>query len=250
MAIPTQTTEVDPFDTASNPPTQTYDLFGKVEISAWACALVKGQGKVPHDPQLHDKRLTAIDIFVQPLPEIDVKYPRSLEIHPIAEFGEWPKITLPSIKALGIDNVRDVNGKWARIARVPTGKKYPKKDAQGNPTGEEGEETTFKFVAFFDDEDACRTAYIAAGGQSANGNGSNGHNHPEPMTTDDAEKATAYAFLKVIVANAAKGKTTWDEAKTAVGQALAQYPTVAKFYTADSVETGGLITEVTKLLPY
>jgi len=54
----------DPFDAASNPPVQTYDLFGKVELSAWACALVKGQGKVAFDPSVHEKRFTAIDIFI------------------------------------------------------------------------------------------------------------------------------------------------------------------------------------------
>src|SRR5689334_525545 len=132
MTTPIET--FDPFETASNPPTQTYDLFGKVEISAWACALVKGQGKVAYDPNVHEKRFTAVDIYVQPLPEIDVKYPKSLEDHPVAESKEWASITLASIKALGVNNVREVNGRYARIARVPNGKQYEKKDAQGNKT--------------------------------------------------------------------------------------------------------------------
>jgi hypothetical protein len=255
MATPETT--IDPFDTASNPPEQTYDLFGKVEISAWACALVKGTGKVPHDPAVHPKRFTAVDIYIEPLPEIDVKYPKTLEDHLIAEFTEWAKITLPSIKALGFDNVRDINGKYVRVARVPNGKKYERKDTNGNPTGEMRDETTFKFVALFADEDACRAAWVAAGGtpsNGSNGNGSNGHNVPLQAGTEDAEKATAYQFLKVIVGNATKGMTKethkWADAQAAVAQAIAQYPTVAKFYTVNSMETGALITEQTNLLPF
>jgi hypothetical protein len=249
MTTPTtETKEFDPFESASNPVVQTYDIFGKVEISAWACALVRGHGKVAYDPAIHEKRFTAVDIFIQPLPEIDVKYPKSLEDHPISESKEWASITLQSIKALGIDNVRELNDKWVRVARVPNGKQYEKKDTQGNKTGQMADETTFKFVALFADENECRAAYIAAGGQPSG----NGHNIPTPVvpTSENTEMATAYAFLKVIVGNAARGKTTWADAKAAVAQALAQYPTVAKFYTADSVETGGLITETTQLLPF
>ena len=237
----------DPFDAASNPPVQTYDLFGKVELSAWACALVKGQGKVAFDPSVHEKRFTAIDIFIQPLAEMDVKYHKMLEDHPIAESREWANITLASIKALGINNVREVNDRWARVTRVPNGKKYEKKDTSGNPTGEMRDETTFKFITLYADENACRAACLAAGGTPSNGN-----NAPQPVTpnAEDTERATAYQFLKVIVSNAARGKATFAEAQEAVGLALQQYPTVAKFYLANSVETGELITETTNLLPF
>jgi hypothetical protein len=241
----------DPFDSASNPVLPTYDLFGKVEISAWYCALVKGQGKVAYDPSAHDKRFTAIDIYIQPLPEIDVKYPKSLEDHPIAESKEWAGITFASLKALGVNNIREANGRFARVARVANGKQYEKKDAQGNKTGQFADETTFKFVAFFATEDACRAAYVAAGG--APSNGANGHNNPTPVAPDasDAERATALAFLKVIVSNSVRGLTDWTIAKDAVAKALAQYPTVAKFYTAESVETGQLMSEANdKLLPF
>jgi hypothetical protein len=235
-----QTTEFDPYASASDPTVQTYDLFGQIEINAWAGALVKGQGRIPFDPtNPNHKRLTIIDVFVQPLAEIDIKYPKTLECHWVAEFPEWAKITLPSIKALGVDNVREINGKWARVARVPNGKQYEKKDAQGNPTGEMRDETTFKFISFFADEDACRSAYLAAGGQ-VGVNGNNGNN--VPVTVEEGEKATALAFLKVIVQNAAKGKDLGD-AQTATETAIAQYPTVAKFFGLQSEETQVLIAQ-------
>ncbi len=252
MLEQTATQEFDPFASASDPTLPNFDLWGMVEINAYACALVKGQGKVPFDPTVHDKRFTGIDIYIQPLAEIDVKYPKTYEEHLVAEFPDWAKITLPSIKAAGYANVREINGKWARVARVPNGKKYPKKDSAGNPTGDMAEETTFKFVEFFNTEDDCRKAYIAAGGTPSS-NGATGRNVPtsEPVTgPDDQERATAYAFLKVIVGNAAKGKATFAEAKEAVGSAIPNFPPVAKFYNAESVEVGQLITEVTNLLPY
>lgn len=240
---PTETEEFDPYASASDPVVQNFDLFGQVEINAWACALVKGTGKVPFDPtNPNHKRFTAIDVFIQPLLEIDVKYPKSLECHWLAEFAEWAKITLPSIKAAGIANVREINGKWARVARVPNGKKYEKKDkATGQPTGEFADETTFKFVAIYDTEDACRAAYLANGGTP-----SNGHVAAEIVTSLNNEKDTNFAFLKVIVSNAARGKTDLGEAKDAVGVALLQYPTVAKYFTVDSDETIALINEAMK----
>lgn len=235
----------DPFDSATNAKTPSYDLFGKVEINAWACALEKGNGKVAFDPNNpNHKRYTAIDIFIQALPEIDVKYPRQWEEHFLAEFGDWPRIVLPSIRAAlpTMGSVRELNGKYARIARVPNGKKFDKKDRQtGQPTGEKADELTYKFVEFYDTEDACRAAALAA-----NAFDPNRVNTPAAVpATDpsDAEKNTALAFLKVIVQNAAKGKLP-DEAKLAVTQALTQYPTVSKFFTVDSPETVDLITHV------
>jgi hypothetical protein len=242
----TATEEFDPFESASNPATRSFDLWGKVDLSAWACALVTGTGKVPYDPNNpNHKRFTAIDIYVQPLIELDVKYPRSLEDHPVAEFAEWAKITLPSIKALGIDNVREVNGKWARIARVPNGKKYPKKDkATGQATGEMADETTFKFIALFDTEDACRADYLANGGKPLEGK-----NAPQPIS-EDGEKNTAQVFLKVIVENAVRGTADWASAKDAVAKALPQHTAIAKHFTVDSVETLQLITSITGFLPF
>ncbi len=154
--------EFDPFAAASDPAviTPNYDLYGMVEISAYACHLQKGVGKVPFDPTNPDhKRMTAIQVFIQPLPEIEVKYPKTLEMDWIGEFPTWAKITLPSIKAAGFENVREINGKYARVTRVDSlDKPYDKKDKDGNPTGEKGVKKTFKFVEFYDTEDACRAA--------------------------------------------------------------------------------------------
>lgn len=239
-AINVPVEEFDPFASASDPSveTRTYDLFGMVEISAWACHLQKGVGKVPFDAANPDhKRMTAIDVFIQPLPEMDVKYPKTLEDHWIAEFPTWAKITLTSIKAAGFENVREINGKWARVTRVDSlDKPFDKKDAQGNPTGEKTTKKTMKFVEFYDTEDACRAAYIAAGGQPV------GHNQPAMISNDPdaSEKLAAAAFLPVIVKNACTGKKFTDDWKPAVNTALAAYPMVAKHYNAESPEVAEL----------
>lgn len=243
--------ETDLWNEANNPPEKTYDLFGKVELKIFKGAYQKGtRGAVPFNPAVHDKATTIVKIYIQPLAEMDVKYLWMLEDE-TAVWAEWAKITFPSIKALGINDGREINDRWARIARVPNGRKYDKIDkATGQATGEQGDKTTFKFVEFFADESACRAAYLAAGGASGS-NGASGHNVPAQVGTEDAERATAYQFLKVIVGNAVRGVDNWQTAKETVTQALAQYPTVAKFFTVDSVETGQLMTEANdKLLPF
>ena len=81
---PVEPTEFDPFAAASNPDVATpnYDLFGLVELTAFGCALIKGQGKVPWEALTPEQRQTfvkpktAIQMYIQPLAEIDVKYPK------------------------------------------------------------------------------------------------------------------------------------------------------------------------------
>lgn len=242
--IDTGTDEFDPFAAATEAQARTFDLFGLVEISAWACHLEKGAGKIPFDAtNPNHKRMTAIDVFVQPLPEIDVRYPKTLECHWLAEYNTWVKITLPSIKeafqhATGMEmgSVRQINGMYARVARVDSfDKKYEKKDTAGNGTGEMVTPKTFKFVEFYVDENACRAAYIAAGGQPMQGAS------PAPVadnTPVDTDKTAAIAFLPVIVKNALNGKglKITDDWKAAVNTALGQFPMVAKHFTAESPE--------------
>jgi len=245
-----QTQEEINWDEVNNPPEKTYDLFGKIEIKFWIGAFEKGtRGSVPYDPARHDKSHVAIDIYIQPLAEIDVKYPRSLEFHDTAWSKPWTKIIIPSLKALSINDAREINDRWARVGKAPDGNSYQRKDkTTGNlmnkPDGSPDivETTCFKFVQFFASEDECRAAYLAAGGSPAN---DNGHNIPEAVVnTEDTERATAYQFLKVIVGNAVRDVDNWQTATQAVAKALVQYPTVSKFFNADSTETANLITEV------
>lgn len=233
----------DPFAAATEAQVRTFDLFGMVEISAWACHLEKGAGKIPFDPaNPNHKRFTAIDVFIQSLPEIDIRYPKTLECDWLAEGKTWAKITLPSIKEAyqnstgqELGSVKQINGMYARVARVDSLEPpYEKKDrATGVPTGEMAVKQTFKFVEFYANEDQCRAAYTAAGGKPMQGSSST-----VAPSQEQSDKNAAMAFLPVIVKNALNGKglKISDDWKTAVNTALTQFPMVAKHFTADAPE--------------
>lgn len=242
LPIEADATEFDAFDAATNAQVRTFDLFGMVEINAWNCSFEKGtKGPIPFDPENpNHKRFTAIDVFIQPLPEIDVRYPKSLECHWTAESYTWTKITKPSIfeaferfSGHEIGSVKEINGLYARVARVDSlDKKYEKKDSNGNLTGEMVTPKTFKFIEFYANEDACRAAYVAAGGQAM------GASSAVAPSQEQSDKNAAMAFLPVIVKNALNGKglKISDDWKAAVNTALAQYPMVVKHFNAESPE--------------
>ena len=148
------TTNNDPFDVATTaaPAPRTY--YGEVQIDAWFCVLTKGIGKQAYDETQHKPkdRCTAIDVSLISLPEQNVNYP--IERKMIAESREWAGVVWASLKALGLTNVRDANGAWAKMEQVPSGRKYR------NKSGDEVDATTFKFLALYPDEAACRAAYI------------------------------------------------------------------------------------------
>ena len=146
-------------ETAERPP----EFYGELNVECWFCALVKGQGKVPFDPAIHDRRSTAIDISVLPLAEHNMARP--LERSTLDWARDWARITWPSLKALGITSLRDVSkGKWCKFTWQGTGEKYRTRDQDGNE-GEERERSTFKFLALYDTEDQCRAAYYADTGK-------------------------------------------------------------------------------------
>ncbi len=171
----------DPFESASNATLAPRSYYGQIQLDAYFCVLQKGVGKLPYDAGQHkaEDRRTALDISLLPLPEQNITF--DIRRETIAESREWAGIIWPSLKELGLTSARDAHGKWAKMIQVGTGRKYRTK------SGEEKEATTFKFLALYDSEDACRAAYLADTGQDADdangsaptaaapGNG-NGHN--------------------------------------------------------------------------
>lgn len=154
MATNGHTQTDDPFDSATNATLAPRAYYGQIQVDAWFCALIKGTGKVPFDPAQHapEKRCTALDIEMIPLPEQNVSF--AVRRETIAESREWAGIIWPSLKALGLSNAREADGKWGKLLQVPSGRKYR------NSAGEEKEATTFKFLALYANEDECRTAYL------------------------------------------------------------------------------------------
>src|SRR5690606_21964868 len=115
-------------------------------------ALVKGQGKVDFDPERHDRRYTEVVIRVDPLSESGMTFFDRREM--LAEFGDFTKTVWPSLRALGCQSVRDLNGKWAKYELVVTGE-------YTNKQGEKRNSTTFKFHELYDDQAACLAAFQA-----------------------------------------------------------------------------------------
>lgn len=232
---------VDAWDRASNPTTFGNEYWGQFRVDAWLCALVKGKGKVPYDPALHDRSATALDMDIVALPEMNITNDKILARNIIAESDEWRQFGWASLKALGIANLRDAANRWIKAELVPTGETYEK-------DGKTRERTTFKFVTLFPDEAACRADYQATNGapvaqaapaptaQPTNGNG------------DGPEKTAAFQFAKVIVGNTMRGMVghPLDEAMNEVGKALAQYPGVSKYFSVQSPEVMQLMMEAAK----
>lgn len=147
-------------ETAERPP----EFYGELSIDCWFCALIKGPGKVPYDPAIHDRRSTAIDIAIIPLAEHNRT--DAWEKSTLDWARDWTRITWPSLKGLGITSLRDVSkGKWCKFTWAPTGEKYRIKDEDGNE-GEERERSTFKFLALYNSEAECRAAYYADSGKT------------------------------------------------------------------------------------
>jgi hypothetical protein len=215
-------TEYDPYAAAMNAEERKSDgiWFGQMFIDVWAVFLKKGEKKVPFDLAIHEERYryTQLKLELIPLPDYDVTFTILREM--IAEFGEWPRLTLPSVKALNVD-LRNMDKAWVRIKLQPTGEKYT------NRRGEEAERTALIFEAVFADKESCRAAWSIYSGEL--------YDQAEEISPDnDKEKATAALFLKPLWTQAGG-----DPAKMAT--LLASNPLTAKYFTVESPEVIALI---------
>lgn len=223
----------DPFDSATNATLRPQAYFGQVQCDAYGAVLIKGQGKVAFNPQVHkpENRVTAISISIQTIAEQTVNFPLVRDM--IAESPAWIKVVMPSFKALGLTSARELNGKWAKVEMVPSGRKYEKKDRNtGKPTGEMAEETTFKFLAFYKDGAEARAAFLG-GNQPADASAPSA----APVSANSAERATALAFLKAFMPKWAPTGQELD----AVEKGIAANPVLARHFTVQSSEVIDLL---------
>lgn len=206
-------------------PIGTY--FGKVNFDVWYCVLRKGEGAVPFDPQQHnvDERRTMVHIMITPLSSSRAQF--LTERKCLAESREWAKITLPSIKALGMKSARELENKWVQYVMEPTGRKYTDRN------GLEKQNTMPKFLAVYDSEEAAERAkgelYAKAVDKEVvqtNGGGGNGN----------AERKVAELFLKSLI-------QTVGNDRQKVASLLASQPLVSKYFTIDSPEVQALLEE-------
>lgn len=237
---------VSAWDAAMNPDTssntgdfgKTY--FGKVQIAVSFISLIKGQGRVPWEPnQLTPdgkptRKNTGIDIHLVCKAKDGTEY--SVDRNYIAEFGDWPDMLLPNLKAIGIMSLQELNGKFAQVELVENGETYT------NRAGELKKKTTFKFVKTFGTEAELNAAREALFG----GNGSSPAPAPTaqaaPAASANPEKATAERFLKPYVDNAMRqASNDVMKARDLLAPMLAKQALLAKYFTVDSPEVVALM---------
>jgi hypothetical protein len=225
----------DPYEAASNPQTPSQYYYGKTSVQAYFCVLVKGIGKEAYDEKKHkasDKRV-AVEIRIVPLAEHNAKY--DVERSTIDTAKDWNEISLPSIRALGIASIRDLDGRYVKVSLEPTGRQYT------NKNGGQSEATCFKFVGLYAGENECREAYISDGNSAPD-------NTPPaaPSGGGDSERAASLQFLKALIPNAISGKTNIVDMRTSIAAKLAEFPMINKYFTVDSSEVMQMMMEAMK----
>lgn len=214
---------VDPFDSATQAGESSGYLFGKLDVSAQFVVLQKGVGKLVYDEKQHspDDRRTEVTILLNPIDAMNLS--NFFQRNVIAESSAWSRVVWPSARGLGVTNARELNGAYVKAELAPTGRKWVGND------GNERVETTFKFLAVYEDEAACVAAFQAERG--------GGSVDAEPV--DDADRKTAEQFLPALVKQA-NGDTD------ALAKMLATTPLVSKFFTIDSPEVVELLVPFEK----
>jgi hypothetical protein len=150
----------DPFESAAAATLRPGAFFGQLSLLAEFCVLQRGVGRLLFDPQQHriEARRTAIRLELAALPEHALERPLVRRL--IAESHEWAGVVLPSIRQLGVKELRELHGAWVSLRLAPTGRTNV--DASGATKAA----TTFQLVARYPHQAACRAAYQArCGGQ-------------------------------------------------------------------------------------
>lgn len=233
---------IDPFDNVENPPEFAFELVGEISMDVYLFQFVNKQ-KVAFDESNKNKSgrtlraYTAIDMEIFPL-DAD-RYPWKRPF--IAEFDEWKMFTLPSLKALGA-NVRELNGKWAKVKLVKTGRKY------FNRENEEREATTFEFLAIYDNlADAEQAQAELDAERDDNGTVPSTPETIKAVAPDHSTQYdTALQFMEAFAKQAVE-KTGGDlvKAKEYLAKEFASQPLLSDYFTVESPEVLEAITKAT-----
>lgn len=224
----------NPWDEANNPPEPTYYNFGEIYIDVFPGMMVPGYGIMPYDERTLDangnqvRKHTAISLAIVPLAESDLAW--DIKRTMVAKFGDWPSITLPSLRDIGVPDVSKINGKYAKIELVKNGQK--------SKAGKEM--TAIKFLEIYQTRDECLRSYKQSKGESS-------EPAPKPQTpvsqtTQADPKEVAYAFVKSFarVASAQSGGDK-EKARNLLNTMIAGQEVTRKYYTIESPEVKALL---------
>ena len=217
---------LDPMAAAVSDAESASHYFGRLQVDAQFVVLKKGQAKqVWSEGMDTDGRTTEVIIRLNPLDVTGLT--RMVERNVLSNSGEWSRIVWATLRDLGVKQLREIEGKWAHVEMVPSGRKWT------NREGAEVIGTTFKFVGLYDLESDCVKAWEDFAG------GTQAHSAPPQAqatqpAANDAEKAAAAQFLPHIV-NANKHDLT------ALANALASMAPINKYFTVTSPEVVSLL---------
>lgn len=219
--------ESDPFERAM---TDEPSYFGgKVSVDAWECVLMKGQGKVPFDPQNHKgmRTSTVIEFTVEPLDPTRQLVQRDM----LNWTPDFKSVVRPSLEIIA-EKVGQIRGKQP-------GQFNPLREINGlfvvgefvpRPDNDPGETwTTLKFMDVFQTEPECQTAYDVLM-----------EREPAPVTApvsvNDPQRVAMAAFLPAL----------WNQAQKqedAFLQLIQANPMLASHFDINSPEVQNLINE-------
>lgn len=217
------TTQIyDPFDAATEAGERQPVYFGKMDCTASFVALITGQGKVAWNEAMGlNQRRTEVALRLDPIDQMNLT--RAVERSIIAESREWTGIVWASLRDLGVRNAREVNGKWAKVELVKSGRTWT------NNKGATVEGTTLKFLALYNSKPECEAAWEAENG------GAVAHSQPETNGNGaDPGRETALQFLPALVKGA-------NGNRAMLAQTIANMPMISKYFTVDSPEVQMLL---------
>jgi hypothetical protein len=192
----------------------------------------KGDPVIPFDPGQHsiDRRFSQFKIDGVCNRADGSTYEINREY--ICEWASsgWAGVTLPSLKVAGV-HPRDLNERWAKWEMAKRGTYKDKM------TGETRDSTTFKFLEFYPDEEACRAAEAAHYNRTADDDDAE---ETLPFEANapkvDKQREVAAKFLPALWAQAAGDVTR-------LGELLAGNPLTSKFFDLNSPEVVELVGE-------
>lgn len=205
-----------------------FEVWGMLSLAPWKAALVKGEGRVAFDPNVHKSMVWAIDLSVLP---IDAMRAKPVERQMIQSSKEWGEVQ-KAIKGLGVEP-SDINGQYVRACFEPTGETYT------NREGETKNKTYLKIVKVFPSEDECTKDYL----YQSEDEKPQAEEGEENLMAGGKEYTAAYKLLQAIVRNSAKGKKTLEEIQANAEPRIKASPVAAKFFSVDGVEFKALAEE-------
>lgn len=220
-------TNLDPMAAAVSDAESVSQFFGRMQVDAQFVILRKGEPKRQWaEGESTDGRTTEITFRLDPLDVTGMT--RHVERQILSNSSEWSKIVWASLKDLGAKSPRDIEGQWAQIKLVPSGRTWTNKN-----TGELVTGTTFRFVKLFTLESDCVKAWESLQGNTG-AHSAQPQAQPAQPAINEAEKAAAAQFLPHIV-NANKHDLN------ALANALASMALINKYFTVTSPEVVSLL---------